>query len=122
MRALLATLWFVVSINAAPDLILRNGLIYDGTGRAPFKGDIAIANGRIIAVDAHDVLPLRELTMLNAVERQQRTSPLLALLDDMEFSAVDGEDALDPDDMTAQWKSDLLMKVASLLVRVQGKH
>jgi N-acyl-D-amino-acid deacylase len=50
MRALLATLWFVVSVNAAPDLILRNGLIYDGTGRAPFKGDIAIANGRIIAV------------------------------------------------------------------------
>ena len=50
MRALLVTLWFVVSVNAAPDLILRNGLIYDGTGRAPFKGDIAIVNGRIIAV------------------------------------------------------------------------
>ena len=44
MRALLATLCFVVSVNAAPDLVLRNGLIYDGTGRAPFKGDIAIAN------------------------------------------------------------------------------
>ena len=50
MRALLATLCFVVSVNAAPDLVLRNGLIYDGTGRAPFKGDVAIQNGRIIAV------------------------------------------------------------------------
>ena len=50
MRALLATLCFVVSVNAAPDLVLRNGLIYDGTGRAPFKGDIAIQNGRIVAV------------------------------------------------------------------------
>jgi N-acyl-D-amino-acid deacylase len=50
MRALLATLCFVVSVNAAPDLVLRNGLIYDGTGRAPFKGDVAIKDGRIIAV------------------------------------------------------------------------
>jgi len=50
MRALLATLCFVVSVNAAPDLVLRNGLIYDGSGRAPFKGDVAIKDGRIIAV------------------------------------------------------------------------
>ncbi len=32
------------------DLIIRNGLIYDGTGAAPFKGDIAVENGRISAV------------------------------------------------------------------------
>ncbi len=30
------------------DLILRNGMIYDGTGSAPFVGDIAI-NGDTIA-------------------------------------------------------------------------
>ena len=36
--------------QAAPDLILRNGLIYDGTGRAPFKGDVAIEKGRVIAL------------------------------------------------------------------------
>ena len=36
--------------QAAPDLVLHNGLIYDGTGRAPFKGDIAIEEGRIIAI------------------------------------------------------------------------
>ena len=50
MRALLATVCFVVSVNAEPDLVLRNGLIYDGSGRAPFKGDVAIKDGRIIAV------------------------------------------------------------------------
>ena len=50
MRVLLATLCFAFSVNAAPDLVLRNGLIYDGTGRAPFKGDVAIQNGRIIAI------------------------------------------------------------------------
>jgi len=31
-------------------LVLHNGLIYDGTGRVPFKGDIAIEEGRIIAI------------------------------------------------------------------------
>ncbi|SVE44765.1 uncharacterized protein METZ01_LOCUS497619, partial [marine metagenome] len=36
--------------QAEPDLVLRNGLIYDGTGRAPFRGDVAIEKGRIIAV------------------------------------------------------------------------
>ena len=36
--------------QAAPDLVLDNGLIYDGTGRAPFKGDVAIEKGRIIVV------------------------------------------------------------------------
>ena len=50
MRVLLATLCFAFSVNAAPDLVLRNGLVYDGTGRAPFKGDVAIQNGRIIAI------------------------------------------------------------------------
>ena len=36
--------------QAAPDLVLQNGLIFDGTGRAPYKGDVAIGKGRIIAV------------------------------------------------------------------------
>ena len=35
---------------AAPDLVLRNGLIYDGTGRAPLRGDVAIEKGRVIAI------------------------------------------------------------------------
>lgn len=30
------------------DLILRNGLIVDGTGASAIKGDIAITNGKIV--------------------------------------------------------------------------
>ncbi len=32
------------------DLIIRNARIYDGTGGAPFEGDLAVKNGRIRAV------------------------------------------------------------------------
>ncbi|MET0362782.1 MAG: amidohydrolase family protein [Sphingobium sp.] len=34
------------------DLIVRNGLIHDGTGGEPFQGDIAVKDGRIAAVGA----------------------------------------------------------------------
>ena len=29
------------------DLVIRNGLVYDGTGREPFEADIAVRAGRI---------------------------------------------------------------------------
>ena len=32
------------------DLLIKNGTIVDGTGRSSFKGDIAVKDGRIIAV------------------------------------------------------------------------
>lgn len=32
------------------DVVIRNGTIYDGTGRAPATGDLAIRNGRIAAI------------------------------------------------------------------------
>lgn len=32
------------------DLIIRNGVIYDGSGSAPFRGDVAIHNGRIARI------------------------------------------------------------------------
>ena len=32
------------------DLIIRNGLVYDGTGSAPFKADVAVQDDRIAAV------------------------------------------------------------------------
>jgi N-acyl-D-amino-acid deacylase len=32
------------------DVVLRNGMIYDGSGKAPFKGDIAVRGDRIVAV------------------------------------------------------------------------
>ena len=36
------------------DLVIRSGTIIDGTGRAAFTGDVAIAGGRL-AVDCHEV-------------------------------------------------------------------
>jgi N-acyl-D-aspartate/D-glutamate deacylase len=38
------------SSNPVADLIVRNGLIVDGTGAAPFKGDVAIRDGKIVEV------------------------------------------------------------------------
>ena len=35
-----------------PDLILKNGLIIDGTGGPGFEADIALHGNRIISVDA----------------------------------------------------------------------
>lgn len=32
------------------DLVIRNGAIYDGTGGAPYKGDLAVEGDRIVAV------------------------------------------------------------------------
>ena len=34
-------------------LVFRQGTIYDGSGNAPFVGDVAITDGRITAVAAH---------------------------------------------------------------------
>ena len=33
-----------------PDLVVRNGLIVDGTGAEPYRGDVAVADQRIVAV------------------------------------------------------------------------
>ena len=39
-----------------PDLILKNGLIIDGTGRPAFEGEVAIQRNWILAVDAPGAL------------------------------------------------------------------
>jgi N-acyl-D-amino-acid deacylase len=36
--------------NSEADLIVRNGLIVDGTGREPYAGDVAIKDGKIVEV------------------------------------------------------------------------
>lgn len=39
------------SSSASPyDILIRNGLIYDGSGRKPFRGDVAVRADRIVAV------------------------------------------------------------------------
>jgi N-acyl-D-aspartate/D-glutamate deacylase len=43
------------------DLILRGGLIADGTGEAPFEGDVAVKDGRIAAVGSVEGEARREI-------------------------------------------------------------
>jgi len=37
----------------AYDVVIRGGTIFDGTGQAPFKGDVAVKRDRIVAIAAH---------------------------------------------------------------------
>ena len=49
--ALLAWVALLATACTAPyDLIIRNGMIYDGTGRPPFRGDVAVRGDKIVAV------------------------------------------------------------------------
>jgi len=57
MRLFFASCFIAASLHAAPDLLLRDGVIYDGSGQAPFRGDVAIQDGRIIAVGKIAGLP-----------------------------------------------------------------
>jgi N-acyl-D-amino-acid deacylase len=40
----------VAAAEPAYDLVFRNGIVYDGTGGAPFAGDVAMRDGNIAAV------------------------------------------------------------------------
>ncbi|HMN45231.1 MAG TPA: D-aminoacylase [Povalibacter sp.] len=39
-----------LSFAATVDLLIRNGVIYDGHGNAPIRGDLAVDDGRVVAV------------------------------------------------------------------------
>ena len=43
------------------DILIRNGLVVDGTGLAPFRGDVAIAGGRIAQVGGKIGAPARRV-------------------------------------------------------------
>lgn len=48
-----ATLWYGLTSSASAqtyDLVIRNGMLYDGSGIAPYMGDLAVAGGRIVAI------------------------------------------------------------------------
>lgn len=48
---------FAPCAQAAPqsayDLVIRGGTIYDGSGQAPFHGDIAVSGDRVVAIAPH---------------------------------------------------------------------
>src|SRR5439155_23508222 len=46
----LAALGMRTGMTAEYDILIRNGTIYDGSGMAPFKGDVAISRDTIEAV------------------------------------------------------------------------
>jgi N-acyl-D-amino-acid deacylase len=55
------------------DLLFRNALIFDGTGNAPSISDIAIADGRIVAIgwaldaSAHKVIAADGLALMPGI-------------------------------------------------------
>lgn len=49
------------AMQTKPDLVIRNGTILDGGGGEPFKADVAIADGRIIAIGVVEQAGEREL-------------------------------------------------------------
>jgi N-acyl-D-amino-acid deacylase len=55
-RIVIGTLVFTVFASASAaervDLLIRNGVIYDGRGGAPVKGGVAVRDGRIVATGA----------------------------------------------------------------------
>lgn len=44
-----------------PDLVVRNGLIVDGTGAEPYRGDVAVADQRIVTVGEVEDRGVREV-------------------------------------------------------------
>ena len=42
------------------DLLLKNGLICDGTGTSPFVGDVSIRDGKIVEIAPHITEEARE--------------------------------------------------------------
>lgn len=58
MRRVAATLLAAVLAACAPadsyDIVIRNGLVYDGTGRPPRRADVGITGDRIRAIGALD--------------------------------------------------------------------
>ena len=63
--------WFLLSLTSLlacltcwappPDLVLRNGLLIDGTGNPPVKGDLAVRDGRIVGVGVVAEKGLKEM-------------------------------------------------------------
>ncbi|HEU4969886.1 D-aminoacylase [Sphingomonas sp.] len=65
MKPFFAVLAAALLTSAAPDraydLVIRGGIIYDGSGAAPYVGDVAVKGDRIVAVGKVDGSGVREV-------------------------------------------------------------
>lgn len=48
--SLVTAAWSQVPRGPRYDVIIRNGTIYDGSGRAPYRGDVALKGDRVVAI------------------------------------------------------------------------
>ena len=55
------------SSDGSYDVVLRGGTVYDGSGRTPFTGDVAIRGDRIVAIDTGG---RRHLTAAREIDAQ----------------------------------------------------
>lgn len=49
------------------DLIIKNGLIYDGNGKAPYEGDVAVKDGMIAAIGQLDAVGEKTIDAAGAI-------------------------------------------------------
>ena len=61
--AVFLSCYLVCAVLGVPDLVLRNGLIYDGTGKPPFRGSIVIEKGKITAITDRPVRGNMDISM-----------------------------------------------------------
>ncbi len=57
----------VASCRQGPDLLIRNGKIIDGTGNSWYYGDVAVRNGKVVAVGKLDSLRARRVINANGL-------------------------------------------------------
>src|SRR5436190_320341 len=69
-----------MNVMKTPELVLKRGLIYDGTGRPPVYGDIAIYSDYILAMDAEGSLHgLVRLYAMGMEDRRATTDEITSM-------------------------------------------
>ena len=96
---LLTVVWFAQGLTSPAsqqqfDIIIRNGTVYDGTGRPPIKADVAISGDRIAAVgnlsgaDAKTIVDAKGLAVAPGFINMLSHSETSWLVDDRSLSEL----------------------------------